>query len=215
QGNLEYIGHTGTGFNQKSLKQLFELFQKYRNKESPFDKKIPIKRPVTWLLPELVCNIKYSEITQAGIRRHPVFLGLRVDKTPDEISQENQDISDKKTPGKKKKTRKTEKLTISNPDKIYFPEEGITKGDVIDYYNRIASVFLKYQKDRPQSLRRNPNGIRDKGFFQKNIGDSVPDWVETYMDRTETENKEVNYILCNNKDTLLYMANLGCIEINP
>lgn len=212
---LEYIGHSGTGFNHKSLKQLYEVFRKYRSDKSPFDKKIPVKVPVTWLLPELVCNIKYSEITRAGIRRHPVFLGLRIDKSSEEISMEKQDITDKQAAGKEKPKQKKGKIIITHPEKIYFPGEKITKGEVIDYYNKIAPFILKYQKDRPQSLKRNPNGIKDKGFYQKDLGNSVPEWIDTYKDWAESAGKEVNYIVCNNKDTLLYMANLGCIEINP
>lgn len=107
------------------------------------------------------------------------------------------------------------KITITHPEKIYFPEEGYTKGDIINYYDQVSRYILKYLKDRPESLRRNPNGIRDEGFFHKDAGDEVPDWIDKYPVWSESSNKTVNYIVCNNKPTLLYMANMGCIEINP
>ena len=106
-------------------------------------------------------------------------------------------------------------VTITNPEKIYWPDEKITKGDLIHYYNTIASYILPYQKDRPQSLRRNPNGIRDKGFFHKDAGHDTPEWVDTIELEAESANRKIQYILCNNKATLLYLNNLGCIELNP
>lgn len=107
------------------------------------------------------------------------------------------------------------KLAFTNRQKIYFPDEGITKGDIIDYYDEISRYMIKYLKDRPESLRRTPNGIRDGGFFHKDVGDEVPDWIDNYKVWSDSAEKEINYIVCNNKATLLYMANMGCIEINP
>ncbi|RYG50360.1 MAG: DNA ligase D [Chitinophagaceae bacterium] len=216
KGKLTYIGHSGTGFNAKSLKQLFDIFQKYKSPDSAFDEKIPANGAITWLRPELVCNIKYSEITQDGIRRHPVYLGLRVDKDAGEISEEAQQIqSIKPSIMEASKTIGGKKVNFTNTDKIYFPEDKISKGDVIAYYDKVSKVMIKYLKDRPESLRRNPNGIRDEGFFHKDVGDEVPDWIDKYNIWSESANKEINYIVCNNKATLLYMANMGCIEINP
>ena len=106
-------------------------------------------------------------------------------------------------------------VTITNPDKIYWPEEKITKGALVNYYNSISKYILPYLKNRPQSLRRNPNGIKDKGFFHKDAGHDVPEWVDTISLRAESAGKNIEYILCNNKPTLLYLNNLGCIELNP
>ena len=102
----------------------------------------------------------------------------------------------------------------TNPDKIFWPKEGYTKSDVIAYYKRMASVILPYLKDRPQSLLRQPNGIKGRSFYQKNINMKVPPFVETRAVQSESSDS-INYLLCQNKETLLYMANLGCIEINP
>lgn len=106
-------------------------------------------------------------------------------------------------------------LKLTNLSKIYFPEAEITKGDVIAYYNSMADHILPYLKDRPLSLKRNPNGIHDKGFYQKDAAEEGPPWLKSYEEFAESSQKMVNYIVCNDKATLLYLANLGCIEMNP
>src|SRR5262245_56881413 len=105
-------------------------------------------------------------------------------------------------------------VTISNRGKIYWPEEGLTKGDVIDYYDRMADYVLPHLKGRPLSLKRNLNGILDAGFYHKDAGENAPDFVDVFKVKSESNNKLIDYIVCNNKATLLYVANLGCIEIN-
>ena len=106
-------------------------------------------------------------------------------------------------------------VTISNRQKIYWPDEGYTKGDVIDYYDKIADYILPYLKGRPLSLKRNPNGIKDKGFYHKDAGENAPSYADVFKVKNLGNDKIVDYIVCNNKATLLYVANLGCIEINP
>lgn len=107
------------------------------------------------------------------------------------------------------------KLELTNLQKVYWPEENITKGDMIDYYEQMYRLVLPYLKGRPQSLKRNPNGIHDKGFFQKDAGGDAPEWVRTEKIYADSSEREVNYIICDDKATLLYLANLGCIELNP
>lgn len=106
-------------------------------------------------------------------------------------------------------------VKVSNPNKVYWPNEGITKGQVVEYYNTVSKYILPYLKGRPQSLKRNPNGITDKGFYHKDAADGAPEWVERIELYSEAAKKDINYILCNNKATLVYLNNLGCIEINP
>ncbi|HEX6227590.1 MAG TPA: non-homologous end-joining DNA ligase [Chryseolinea sp.] len=106
-------------------------------------------------------------------------------------------------------------VKLTNQQKIYWPKEGFTKGDVLNYYNSISKFILPYLKDRPQSLKRNPNGIADKGFFHKDAGDKAPSWVDHAQLYSESAEKNIDYIVCNNRATLLYLNNLGCIEINP
>lgn len=107
------------------------------------------------------------------------------------------------------------KAEITHPEKIYWPDEHITKGELIDYYRNIAPYILPYMKNRPLSLRRQPNGVKDEGFFQKDAGDSTPEWVKTVEILAESTGKMVNYHIVNDVESLLYVANLGCIEMNP
>jgi bifunctional non-homologous end joining protein LigD len=104
---------------------------------------------------------------------------------------------------------------LTHGDKVFWPGEGITKGDLYQYYEQVAPFILPYMKDRPESLRRNPNGIADEGFFHKDAGGNAPEWVKTIELHSDSAGKDIDYILCNDKKTLLYLANLGCIEFNP
>lgn len=106
-------------------------------------------------------------------------------------------------------------VTITNSQKVYWPGDGFTKGDVIDHYNKMADYILPHLKGRCLSLKRNPNGINDKGFYHKDAGENAPAYVDVFKVKSESNQKIIDYIVCNNKATLLYVANLGCIEINP
>jgi bifunctional non-homologous end joining protein LigD len=220
-GKLEYIGHTGTGFDTKALQELYETMQAYRADESPFEKRVPVNRAVTWLRPELVCNVKYTEVTKDGIRRHPVYQGLRKDKAAKEVTRADAKANAAQVTKPKEETMEDfikagkQKVTVTNRDKVFWPEEGYTKGDVIEYYNTISKYILPYLKGRPLSLLRNPNGIKDRGFFHKDAGDAAPDWVHKEPILSKSTNQDVNYIIADDKATLLYLANLGCIEMNP
>lgn len=124
---------------------------------------------------------------------------------------------DAKSAEPKNEERKIGKFTVNltNQQKIWWPDEGYTKGDVVNYYETVADFILPYLKNRALSLKRNPNGIRDEGFFHKDAGENAPEFAEVFPVESESSNKIVDYIVCNNKATLLYLANLGCIEINP
>ncbi|MGE8513494.1 MAG: DNA ligase D [Chryseobacterium culicis] len=224
---LTYCGHTGTGFNNNSLKELYKRFQKLIVKSSPFETVPKTNMPVTWVKPELVCEIKYSEITRDGIFRHPVFMQIREDKSPEDLKESSFTEKPKEMKSKiaSKKTEVTEKekeitldkhlVKLTNQDKIYFPEENITKGDVIDYYQSIARYILPYLKNRPLSLNRFPNGIEEQSFYQKDAGDHIPEWIKTTQVYSESNDKYIDYIYCNDKATLAYLNNLGCIDLNP
>ena len=107
------------------------------------------------------------------------------------------------------------KAVITHPDKLYWPDEKITKGDLIHYYESIAEYILPYLKNRPLSLKRNPNGIKDAGFYHKDAGDIAPSWMKTADVPSGSSNKIVHYLVCNDVQSLLFIANLGCIEMNP
>ena len=107
------------------------------------------------------------------------------------------------------------KVDLTNLDKVLWPEEGYTKGDMIAYYRSVAPFILPYLQDRPESLHRHPDGVAAPGFFQKNVDHTVPGWVETLAVHSVSKGNDVTYLLCQDEATLVYMANLGCIEINP
>jgi len=107
------------------------------------------------------------------------------------------------------------KVKLTNLDKPYWPDEKITKGDLIYYYTTIHPYILPYLVNRPQNLKRNPDGIRDEGFYQKDAGDEAPSWVKSVSIHAESTGKDVEYIVCNDQATLTYLNNLGCIELNP
>lgn len=233
-GKFIYSGKVGTGFNEESLKDMYATLKKLESKTSHFEVK-PKERGAHWVKPELVAQIKYSEWTETGSLRHPVFIALRTDKKPTEVIREKPIATDKAVPEEKavkevktaksktvKKESKpaskgwdTDKVEITNPDKIFWPKEGYTKGDVIAYYDVMADYLLPYVKDRPQSLRRTPDGIKTEGFFQKDMAGKAPEWAKTRKIKSSSKGESIEYLICNDKETLMYMANLGCIEINP
>lgn len=169
--------------------------------------------PVTWLKPKLVAEILYAELTQDGILRHSAFKGLRTDKNLSDVKKTTTNAANNSKDNIVKIDGHT--LTLTNLSKLYWPKEKITKGDLIAYYDTMAEYILPYLQNRPLSLKRNPNGILDEGFYHKDVGEQAPSWVKKYDVRSESNDKMINYIVCNNKATLLYIANLGSIEINP
>jgi len=229
-GELTYMGHTGTGFDEKTLKELWGKMQPLVTKKSPFKTRVKVNMPVTWIKPKLVCQLSFAEATEGGLLRHPVYHGLRTDKKFTEVKKSNEepvpveqlkpskaDKDAEASAGTSDKTVEVEghKLELSNLSKLYWPDDKITKGDMIDYYDAVAPYILPYLKNRPMSLKRNPNGILDDGFFQKDAGEHAPEWVEKINIFSESNSKTIHYIMCNNKASLLYAANLGCIEMNP
>ncbi len=215
-GKLIYAGHVGTGFDDKTLKNLFDLMQPYTTVKIPLDKKPPVNSTPTWITPEMVATIKFSQITEEGIFRHPVFVGLREDLKAKNLQDDS--ISNAPTTMKKEKTEidKGEmQVKFTNLNKLYWEEEKITKGDLIDYYLSISDYILPHLKDRAQSMHRFPNGIDGMSFYHKDAGKDAPDFVKTALLYSESNDKDIEYVVCNNKDTLAYMINLGCIELNP
>jgi bifunctional non-homologous end joining protein LigD len=227
---LVYIGNCGTGFTETSLMELHKKFEQLQTAECPFEHAPKMKgqkgRP-TWVEPKLVCNVVFANWTQEKHLRVPVFMGLRTDKNAKE-AMKNNDTKPDKPMGKSGKSLKKSKdndeeikingrvLKVTNRNKVYFPESGITKGDLIDYYRKISPYILPYLKKRPESLNRHPNGIEKPGFYQKDMDTSqIPEWVHTEKQYSKSNEEYLDYLVCDDEATLVYMANLGCIEINP
>ncbi|WP_211352153.1 non-homologous end-joining DNA ligase [Dinghuibacter silviterrae] len=113
------------------------------------------------------------------------------------------------------KTIEGHELSFTHLDKVYWPKEGYTKRDVLNYYDRIAPYILPYLKDRPQSLNRHPDGINGESFYQKDVTGKAPDWARLFPYHAEGDERQRHFLVCNGKASLLYMVSLGCIEMNP
>jgi bifunctional non-homologous end joining protein LigD len=221
-GELKYIGHAGGRFNGKVLNAIYDKLKPLAITHPAFAKPPKTNMPVTWVKPELVAEVSFSEWTEDGHMRQPIFQGLREDKKATEVIKENpKSMVKTKTFAKEAPSAKETHIKISGRDlklthldKIYWPKDKYTKGDLINYYKEIAPIMLPYLKDRAENLNRHPHGIEGESFYQKDLEDH-PKWVKTKKIYSESNDKDIHYLVCNDAATLLYMANLGCIEINP
>ncbi len=214
---LKYIGNCGSGFSAEIQKDLLTRFKNLESTSNPFEKKIDLKgRQPNWIIPKLICEVKYAEKTKSGRLRHPIYKGLRNDKSKDDVQVTKKSVKAADLTSNKEAVLDVNGLQvpISNLEKIYWPAEGYNKYDLISYYLAISELMLPYLTDRPQNLHRHPNGIAKESFYQKDH-EILPAWIETFPIYSEASDKEIDYMLCQNEATLLYMANLGCIEINP
>jgi bifunctional non-homologous end joining protein LigD len=211
--HISYIGNCGTGFNDAGLKEIFGEMEQLITDEKPFEDKVHSHTKTTWIKPQLVCEVFYSEWTNDGHLRHPVFKGLRADKNAKTVTMET---PDKQMADEETFTIGNKKLKLTHLNKVFWPNEGITKGELLSYYKTMAPYIVPFIKDKPISMRRQPNGITDEGFFQKDVDASkLPEWIKTHEVYSESNDKEINYIIGTDEASLLYMVNWGCIEINP
>jgi len=231
-GKLVHVGQVGTGFNDQTLKDIFARIEPLITKKSPFGGAVKALRDVTFVKPELVAEIKYLEVTPDGLLRAPVFLNLRTDKDPKECVRESEaaggpaeasapslierePIAPASSGAELNITVDGHRLKFTNLGKIFYPGEGIAKRDVINYYNSVANLIVPHLRDRPLSLKRYPNGIDHDFFFQKDAEDKVPEWVRLEPVFSDHNQDNIHYIICNDRATLLYLANLACIDQNP
>ena len=213
------------------------------NKPSRF-RPNPPKAKATWLKPELVCEVSFAEVTSDGVFRHPSFEGMRSDKKAKEVVRETATDTKEATETQQeapvdnrstlvKAPKRAGKLTLLNPteetqvkkinghdlkfsnlSKLYWPEDGYTKRDMFNYYYQVADFILPYLKDRPLSLNRYPGGIHGKSFYQKDVKGKAPEWADTFPYST-SDGEDKEFLVGGDEATLLWMASLGCIEMNP
>jgi bifunctional non-homologous end joining protein LigD len=235
KGKLRFVGHSGSGFGFDQLKETLSAMQRIRtdNNYCPVDAVPYTNSKPTWLRPELVAEVKFSGWTQDMIMRAPIFLRFRYDKQPTEclieqVPQEigNHDVDVAIANGTRKNKQEEEynslpppEQNFSNLDKIYWPSTGmvnkeLTKADLIKYYDKVSRFILPHLRKRPLSLKRYPDGITGKSFYHKNWIQEKPDYVKTIQVFSESKGDIVNYLICDNKETLLWLANLGCIEMH-
>ena len=231
-GQLVYAGRAGTGFDEAKLAEIKALLDPIVRADPPClgpviapgdaplpSKKIPETKTTTWVEPVHVCEVRFREWTHEGILRHPAFLHLRPDKAAsdterkDWVSAESIDATDCDAVSvEESASEKT--VTFTNLRKIYWPQDGYTKGDLIDYYREIAPFILPYLRNRPLVLTRFPDGIDGKSFYQKNALEFAPSWIRTTPIWSEDTQRVIDYIVCDDVESLLYVANLGSIPLH-
>jgi bifunctional non-homologous end joining protein LigD len=211
---LVWVGNCGTGFDEAEIDRLLQKLRPLERPTAPFatEPKMPRVRrgDVAWVEPGLACEVEFVEWTRDGRLRAPAYKALREDKSPDEVQRERP-VESELSSG-----RRT--LKLSNLDKVFWPEEEITKGDLLDYYRRIAPVLVPHLADRPFTMKRFPDGIEGKHFFQKDAPSHMPSWIPTRelpaSSRDGKTKRMVRYPLVNDELALLWMVNMGTIDMN-
>jgi bifunctional non-homologous end joining protein LigD len=220
EGELRYVGNVGTGFDDAEIRKLLRLLKPLHRDASPFPEppKMPRVRKgdVQWVEPTLVAQVRFGEWTHDGHLRHPAYLGLREDKDAAEVHTEPPAGANLAQGVVRRGNRE---LKLSNLDKPFWPDEGITKGDLLDYYERIAPVLLPHVKDRPFTMRRYPDGAYGKAFFQKDAPSHMPEWIPRFRALVSTRDKQrtkkwIEFPVIDDELSLLWVVNMGCIDMN-
>jgi bifunctional non-homologous end joining protein LigD len=208
-GRLRFAGRVGTGFTETELERLAGLLGPLERDTSPFDvvpKAVKIPREAVWVEPELVCEVEFLEWSREGVLRAPSYKGLRDDKPAGLVVQEELPKNAARA------TIDGRELRLTNLDKPLWPD-GTTKGDLIRYYVEMAPVLLPHLEHRPLTLKRYPNGVQDKFFFEKQAPSHRPDWVPVAPVRHKGE-KTINYVLAHDAATLAWLGNLADLELH-
>jgi bifunctional non-homologous end joining protein LigD len=212
---LEYAGNVGTGFTDRDIDELLAKLRPLETDRPAFREvpKMPKvrKADVVWVRPELVAEVEFVEWTHDGRLRAPSFQGLREDKSARDVHREE--------PLPNEIRRGNRVVKLSNLDKVFWPDEGTTKGDLLRYYRSVAPVVIPHIRDRPFTLKRYPNGIAEPFFFQKDAPKGMPDWIQTVPVQATSREKPrqtrtIQAPLVNDELALLWMVNMGCIDLN-
>lgn len=233
---LRYAGQVGTGWDERELSRLEGLLAGLVRAESPFTGRQP-PRGTHFVEPQLVCEVEFSEWTQAGQLRQASYKGLREDKPATEVVRETAQLPARLAgaaeppspadaiPSPFEVSRRVRggievdvdgrALRLTNLDKIMYPQTGFTKGDVIGYYAAIASVLLGHLRDRPLTLKRYPDGVAGESFYEKQCPSHRPEWVRTVAVDSERAGRTIDYCTCQDLPTLVWLANLAALELHP
>jgi bifunctional non-homologous end joining protein LigD len=221
---LVYTGNVGTGFTDDEIDRLLRKLRPLETSDMPFAEvpKMPKvrRRDITWVEPRLVCEVEFVEWTHDGRLRAPSYQGLREDKDAREVRIEDEEAeADTAAPIPNELRKGKRVLKLSNLDKAFWPEEGITKGDLLAYYRAVAPAVVPHLRDRPFTLKRYPEGAFEDFFFQKDAPKHMPDWIPTASVVVSTRErpprkKRIDAPLVNDELALLWMVNMGCIDLN-
>ncbi|HKQ19347.1 MAG TPA: DNA ligase D [Candidatus Eisenbacteria bacterium] len=230
-GQLRHVTRVGSGFDGAMQDRLWKELQPLRRADSPFGTTGPKGRENHWVEPRLVCEVRFTEWTSDGGLRHPIFLGLRTDRKPEEVRREleeertdmvegesagpaNPAGSSSAPPVEPPAAEEPREVRLSNLRKVFWPDEGYTKGDLIAYYDTVAPLMLRYLRDRPSVLTRYPDGIKGKSFFQKDAPVFIPGWMRTESVYSKDSDREIQFFVIDDAESLRYVANLGTIPIH-
>jgi bifunctional non-homologous end joining protein LigD len=216
RGKLTWAGNVGTGFDRKTMQAIHDKLAPLAVSSCPLepDKLLPKPGTVTWTRPELVCEVRFANWTEDGHLRAPVWIGFRPDIDPAECVR-NADPPAVRPPLLDPALAETtiavdgHRLKFTNLNKLFYPKDGYRKRDLLNYYDAVAPLILPHLKDRPLSLKRYPNGIDSDFFFQKEVAESFPKWLRTAMA------DGIRHVIGEDRATLLFLVNLGCIDHNP
>lgn len=215
KGKLTYAGNVGTGFNSTSLAEIYKILQKNITKKNPFITKPPGMRSATWVRPVMVAEIEFSEWTKEGLLRTPSFKGIRTDKTARSIKKENK-LPTKNIPLVKKPQLISKEIhlpiKLTNPDKILYPENHISKLDLANYYDEIQEWILPYVVNRPLTILRCPDSYK-KCFYQKHVNQSTA--KELFGISIKEKDKTEKTIYIKNREGLISLVQMGTLEIHP
>lgn len=210
--DLVYVGRVGTGFTEAQLAALRAELEAAEIDAPPVVGPAPSGGAHHWVRPEKVVEVRYKEFTDDGMLRHPVFLRERDDKPPTDCRLEDpsRELSEPAPV-----TGETERVVpYTNRDKVFWPDSGLTKGDLIDYYDAVWPWMEPYLDDRCVVLTRYPDGIEGKSFYQKDAPGWAPDWLRTVTVWSESSERELNYFVVENRESLLYLANMATVPLH-
>ncbi|MFN0153476.1 MAG: DNA ligase D [Gaiella sp.] len=211
---LVYAGNVGSGFTDDELERLLRLLRPLETTQSPLAEPVSLprvrKRDVHWVEPRLVAEVSFGEWTSDGRLRAPVYVRLREDKAPARVG-----VGRSPLPAEIRRGSRT--LRLSNLDKPFWPEEGITKGDLLAYYRDIAPVLVPHLKGRPFTMKRYPDGWQGKHFFQKQAPSHMPEWIRRVSIPASTrdgEKRTIDYAVLDDDLALLWAVGMGCIDLH-
>jgi len=244
-GSLVYVGHTGTGFDHKELARVWSLLKARAIAKSPFATPIKSNEPPHWVRPDLVAQVKFTEWTDDGKLRHPVYLGLSDDKSAKEVVKEGPGPRIGAAPSRRQAPANDglkavldqlqaledarrdgeitlpngDRLKVTNPSKLFWPDLKITKGELLRYYVEVSPYLLPVVNDRPLVMKRFPNGVGGKAFYQQRSREERPPAgvrIETLADDLDPINEsDARRLIGGSLTTLLYMTQIAAISQDP
>ncbi|MBS1869254.1 MAG: DNA ligase D [Actinobacteria bacterium] len=227
-GELKYAGKVGTGFDEAELERLGALLRPLARRSSPFAGRQPAKG-AHFVEPRLVAEVEFGEWTRDGRLRHPRYEGLRNDKPAAEVVRERVEppppeptspspgpaLAERRVRGGLELDVEGRTVRLSNPDKVLYPQAGFTKRDLVDYCVAVAPALLPHLRDRPLTLKRYPDGVEGRFFYEKQSPRHRPEWVRTVTVYSRHSRRDIEYTLCDDLPTLVWLANLADLELHP